>query len=910
LVAIAISATLLMASGCQKQSAQDHIEQAQVYINEGDNDAAVIELKNAIQQNTELSEPRVLIGKIYLQRGDFLQAQHEFRRAKNSGHDPLIVEPLLVRSYLAAEDTVNTIEFVDDSDVTLPEVKSELLAMKSLALLFLDEKEQATIALDQAANLTNSGYYYALANARILAFDGEYEQALQILEPTVEREPSNSDGWLLMGHVYSADGQHGEAAKAYQKAIDLSPIAVQYQLRLARALIRDGQYDNAEPIIDNLFALSPDNMLVNELRAVLYYSRQQLADAGSAAEIALQKGSSNLQLELIAGVAAIDKNNYPSAVRHLEPVIPFVNSDHFANRLYAVALFESGEIEKARQFLSYMAEGSERHDEFIVNMGREFQKMGRVDITQSLLTETSTNNLSQHGQAQVALMKISQNDSSGLSELQTLIDQQPEFSNGTQAIVFYHIASDDLEKAEQVNQEWLAREPDNAKASLMQGMIDQRKGNLDSALSYATKSLEQDPEDSRTILLLAELYMQTEQTDKAYTLLYDSARQYPDDSRIARGLFIVAAQNGKTDQVLELYKEVSKEPGQQDMLAKAYAASGDPTSAIEVLESIPVNSRDADSYALLSRLYASVGDTKQAESATEKWVEAAPNNRLALEQLFTLYGRNEKYQAAVGISERLEQLFPNNPTYTSDKARMYVAQKKFTMAMDTLNDRSDWNGREIEREWAMANVYAEKGEHRKATPLYERVFETSPNSRTALALSRSYSQSGRNDKATALLTGLIEQEIPGYESLELMLAQLELEQDPSNATRKYLALLEKNPNNLVALNNIAWTYIEAGQIDEACGYAERAYQMATEMPQVQDTYGYCLLKQGKIEEGGPLIEKAYKALSNEDEVSLHYAELLLMERRNTESKAILQKVTTTDQRLLVLKQKLEQQLEK
>jgi putative PEP-CTERM system TPR-repeat lipoprotein len=897
-------------SGCREQSAQEHIEQAQVYLNEDDQDAAIIELKNAIQKDTELAESRVMIGKIYLQRGDFLQAQHEFQRAKNFGYDPLIIEPLIARSYLGAEDTVKTIEFVDDSDVTLPAVKSELLAMKSLALISIDEKDQAIVALEQAANLTDKGYYYALASAKILAFDGQLEQAIALLVTATEQEPNNSDGWLLLGHVYSANRQHEDAALAYQKAIDLSPVAVHYQLRWAKSLIQDGQFDKAEPIIDNLFGIAPDSMLVNELRAVLSYSRQQLSDAGSAAEIALQKGSRNLQLELIAGVAAIERNNFQSAVRHFEAIIPLVSSDHFVNRLYAVALFESGELEKARQFLTSLSESSDNNDDFIVNMSREFQKIGRVDITKSLLTESSTNNLSEQGQAQVALMKIAQNDSSGIDELQALIDQQPAFTDGTQAIVFYHIASNDLEQAEKVNSDWLTRDPDNAKALLMQGMIEQRNGDLESAHDYATRSLENDGTDSRTVLLLAELHLQNEEKEQAYTLLTDHARENPGDAGIARGLFIVGKDLEKTDEVLELYKEISKEPGQQHMLAKAYAASGDPTSAIEVLESIPVNNRNTETHSLLSRLYASLGDIKQAESATEKWVEASPNNRVALEQLFSLYSRNSKFQTAVGIAEKLEQLFPNNPSYTTNKARMYVAQKKYTVAMDTINARTDWHGREVEREWEIANIYSEKGDHRRATPYYERVFETTPNSKTALALSRSYSRTGSNDKAKSLLSELVSQQIPGYESLELMLAQIELEQNPNIAASKYLDLIEKNPNNLVALNNVAWVYLESGQFDEACEYAERAYNLATQMPQVQDTYGYCLLKQGNIEEGGPLIEQAYKALSNEDEVSLHYAELLILERRNTESKAILQKVITTDKRLLTQKQQLEEQLKK
>ncbi|MBM7035206.1 XrtA/PEP-CTERM system TPR-repeat protein PrsT [Vibrio ulleungensis] len=906
---IAMSVAILFTAGCQKQSAQEHVDQAKQYLNSGDKDAAVIELKNAIQQDDALAEPRLLLGKIYLERGGYLQAQHEFKQAKNSGYDTLIIDPLLVRAYLAADDVVNTIEVVDDSDVTLPAIKSELFSMKALALLGLGESEQADVSLERAANLTDQGYYYSLAKAKSLVFKQQVEPAIDMLVSATVADPMNSDGWLLLGHTYSANLQHDKAADAYQKAVDLSPLAVQYQLHLAKALVRDAQYDKAEPLLDKLFTMAPENMLVNELRAILFYSRQDLSEAGSAANIALQKGSRNLQLELIAGVSAIEKNNYPEAVRHLEPIAPLLNRDHFANRLYAVALFETGEIDKAREFLAQMADSSEEHDDFIVNMGREFQRMGRVDVAQSILNESSINNLSQRGQAQLALMKLSQNDASGIPELEAIIEQQPEFTDGTQAIVFYHIAANDLEEAEKVTLQWLEREPESAKGYLMKGAVEQRKGDLENALISTRRSLELEPDDIRAQLLLAEIHFNNNQPNEAYQLLTESAKQNPSESGIARALFMVAADIDKTNDVLELYKQLSEEHGQQHMLAKAYAASGDPTNAIDVLERLPVNDRNDDSYALLSRLYLAIGDLKQGESATEKWVELAPNDRIALEQLFALYGRNQKYQSAVTVGEKLEQLFPNNVAYTTGKARMYVAQKKYTMAMDSINAREDWQGREADKDWALAHIYTEKGDHRRALPLYQRTYESAPNARTALALSRGYHQMGNTSEAKTLLTGLIAQQVPGYESLELMLAQIQLEEDPNSAVPQYLAVLKRDPNNLVALNNIAWTYLESNQIDEACRYAQRAYDIAQNLPQVQDTYGYCLLQQGNVNQGAPLIEKAYQALSNEDEVTLHYAESLLLERRFDESKAILNKVNTQDARLIALKKKIEQQLD-
>ena len=86
LVWLMISAGLLAAgmAGCGKsEDPQTLVADAQRYQEKGDNSAAIIQLKNALQKNPDDPETRYLLGTIYRKTGELQSAEKELRRALN-----------------------------------------------------------------------------------------------------------------------------------------------------------------------------------------------------------------------------------------------------------------------------------------------------------------------------------------------------------------------------------------------------------------------------------------------------------------------------------------------------------------------------------------------------------------------------------------------------------------------------------------------------------------------------------------------------------------------------------------------------------------------------------------------------------------------------------------------------------
>lgn len=96
-LALATAATLLLPA-CRNESPEAVVVSARSYQAKGDHKAAIIQLKNALQQKPEDGEARLLLGIALLQVADPLSAQKELRKALEYGQPADVVLPPLARA--------------------------------------------------------------------------------------------------------------------------------------------------------------------------------------------------------------------------------------------------------------------------------------------------------------------------------------------------------------------------------------------------------------------------------------------------------------------------------------------------------------------------------------------------------------------------------------------------------------------------------------------------------------------------------------------------------------------------------------------------------------------------------------------------------------------------------------------
>jgi len=113
----------------------------------------------------------------------------------------------------------------------------------------------------------------------------------------------------------------------------------------------------------------------------------------------------------------------------------------------------------------------------------------------------------------------------------------------------------------------------------------------------------------------------------------------------------------------------------------------------------------------------------------------------------------------------------------------------------------------------------------------------------------------------------------------------------AKATREYEVILQKNPQHVMSLNNLAWLY-QQNKDARALEYAEKASQLAPQNSAIQDTFAWILVEKGEVDRALPILEKAASQLSGNGTVQYHYAYALTKAGKQAQAKQILEGITS------------------
>jgi len=151
----------------------------------------------------------------------------------------------------------------------------------SQAYLALGEPESALqTQQDFAAAYPKRAFDTLSMQADLLIQMGRRDEALQIIETSLEYKPWNATLWLYRGAVYEEAGQFDQAIKAFSKAVEFSPDnatalnALGYTLTIATR-----RYKDAEDYISRALEFEPDNPAIMDSMGWVLFKQNQLAES-------------------------------------------------------------------------------------------------------------------------------------------------------------------------------------------------------------------------------------------------------------------------------------------------------------------------------------------------------------------------------------------------------------------------------------------------------------------------------------------------------------------------------------------------------------------------------------------------------------------------------------------------------
>src|SRR6185369_1899307 len=107
----------------------------------------------------------------------------------------------------------------------------------------------------------------------------------------------------------------------------------------------------------------------------------------------------------------------------------------------------------------------------------------------------------------------------------------------------------------------------------------------------------------------------------------------------------------------------------------------------------------------------------------------------------------------------------------------------------------------------------------------------------------------------------------------------------NEAEKAYRATLQLDPDNTIAMNNLAFLLAERGEdLDQALGFARRAMELAPEDVEIIDTAGWVQWKRGQTDEAIGLFAEALGKTPGNDGYRQHL--MLALEAKSNQSASI------------------------
>jgi tetratricopeptide (TPR) repeat protein len=129
----------------------------------------------------------------------------------------------------------------------------------------------------------------ALATARKLLDDKQYDKALKLASIAVKRMPKRSGAWNTLGRVQLQMGKRKDAIESFETAVDLNPKSSYARNNLGLALIYDKRFQEAADALEQAVELEPVEAYMWNNLGMAYEQLDRLDDArvayGNAVEM-------------------------------------------------------------------------------------------------------------------------------------------------------------------------------------------------------------------------------------------------------------------------------------------------------------------------------------------------------------------------------------------------------------------------------------------------------------------------------------------------------------------------------------------------------------------------------------------------------------------------------------------------
>jgi putative PEP-CTERM system TPR-repeat lipoprotein len=666
----AVLGLLIALAACDGGASEtEYIRRAHAHKQAGDFAAAVIELKNALQQNPDSADAHLLLGEAFLEIGNPAGAVKQLSRARDLGRNTDQLRFMLAEARLRTGDYAALLDDLP-SDSPLDEPAAvNLYVIRGEALFALGRIKEAKEVFGRALAANPVAAAYACL-ARVALLESDLGEAERLVGEGLAASPNNISLVMLNGERLMAQRRFAEAEAAFVQAEKINPNDLVARLGVVRAQIGQGKLLDAKAGIEQLLAEAPRNPTILLLQGVVALQSNDYGTAQRSAQQVLSVDENNLAAMFVAGAASFALEQLEHANRLLTRYVAEVPKDTMARRLLAATQLRLGQAGAAFRTLTAAPETADTDAESLALMSAAAIISGNAEAGVQYLERAVVQSPEDAAlRSRLGLMRIAAGDPTqgalDLAEalkLDPRLEDDPGFERAEAALFLAYLREQKFDEALAQARRWQARHPESTTGHTMAGIAHLGRGEDSEARAAFNKALELMPGAPDASMNLAVLELRQGRLSEAETLLKKAVEANPKHVRLLVMLAELAQRQGRIDEAKNrLEQAVAAEPdasAPRVFLARFYLQANEPSKALDLAETLAAAyPQEPSVLEVFGRTQLALGQTAEAAGTFEQLAALVPPSaqpHYLLAHAYDQLGQPAKVQAELEAALKID----------------------------------------------------------------------------------------------------------------------------------------------------------------------------------------------------------------------------------------------------------------
>ena len=838
-VAVALSA-------CSGNTPQSLIASGRQFVEKKDIPAAVIQFKAALQMDPTSQEARILLGEALIS-SDIDGAILELTKVLNDNAPRERVLPTLSRAMVLAGDFKKLVSTYGDVSLTDRPAQAALKANIASAWGALGDRARTEAAVKASLAAVPDYGPAQILRARMLAGEGRFDQAAEVVDAALARNDQFYEAWLLRGEILDfAKSDFKGAEESYRKALVIENSYVVAHAAIISSHLRRHDMAGAKAQVEKLRAVLPRHPYTTLVDGQIAYLDRQYLRAREYVQLLLRVAPDHKGALLLGGAVEAQLGSVVQAAAYLNKILLMSPGMDAARRNLAEVEIRLGQYAKALETLKPLLNGPAPWVDALALAGDAEMRLGHADVAERYYVQAAKlDPANARFSAAAAMARLSSGDvltalsdleqlssksndtyvdeaifaarmkrreyAAALATLDTMIKKEPGKASHIEMRGRVHVARRDLKSARMAFEEALKADPAMFSAVSSLAAIDLMEGKTPQAIERLRASVKANPKSPVALIALADLLSRNDGSPEEIRKLYaDAIIATPTVAEPRLRLIDFALRRRQFKEALQVAQEgLAAMPWDVQILdaaGQAQMRAGDIEQAATTFRKLATALPTSPSpYLRLAELYMASGKRDQAESAINKALDIAPDYEPAQVALLDLIMSSAGQQDPL---ERIRRITKSNPKQSLGyllEAEYQIRRKDLDAAIAVLREGLV-NTNRPEMAGKLYNVFL---------------------------------RSGRVAEAERFGAAWLKQH-PKDVGFEYFVAAADMARgDLRLAEQRLRRVIAVYPNHVLALNNLANVLVMNGG-KGAVDFAQRAVDRVPDSPALLDTLALAL----------------------------------------------------------------------